>query len=156
MFLSSPVVQTIVNDIYTGRVVFSMKSHRSVLADNYKPRSIELYDVSKAPFLDHYRLRVPKYGAILEFCNFAVLLLLFLLCLSSKSVHLSCYNFVNSIQDKDLTKMTPFEVMFIVFATAFALEEYTASKEHGWGSESNPLVSQGTTHNISPSPSLYC
>lgn len=30
--------------------------------------------------------------------------------------------------------MTPFEVLFIVFATAFTLEEYTATKEHGWES----------------------
>ncbi|CAL1716889.1 unnamed protein product [Somion occarium] len=114
-FLSSPVVQTIVNDIYAGHVVFSMTSNRSVLADNYKPRFIEVYDVHKAPFLDHYRLRVPKYGAILEFLNFAALLMLFLLCLAN------------------LTRMTPFEILFIVFASAFALEEYTASKEHGWG-----------------------
>ena len=64
-------------------MVFSMTSKRSVLADNYKPRSIEVYDVRKAPFLDHYRLRVPRYGAILEFINFALLLTTFLLCLSS-------------------------------------------------------------------------
>ena len=31
--------------------------------------------------------------------------------------------------------MNGFEKLFIVFAAAFALEEYTASKEHGWGSE---------------------
>lgn len=83
-FLSSPIVQTVVNDIYNGRVVFSMTSHRSVLADNYKPRAIELYDVLKAPFLDHYRLRVPRYGAALEFINFCLLLLTFVLCLSSE------------------------------------------------------------------------
>ena len=64
-------------------MVFSMTSKRSVLADNYKTRSIEIYDVRKAPFLDHYRLRVPRYGAILEFLNFALLLTTFLLCLSS-------------------------------------------------------------------------
>lgn len=40
-----------------------------------------------------------------------------------------------SRSDKDLNHMTPFEVIFIVYATAFALEEYTASKEHGWGSK---------------------
>ena len=39
--------------------------------------------------------------------------------------------------DKDLDHMTPFEVAFIVFVAAFALEEYTASKEHGWESESD-------------------
>ncbi|KAM5537199.1 hypothetical protein V8D89_009132 [Ganoderma adspersum] len=115
-FLASPLVQTVVNDIYSGRMVFSMTSKRSVLADNYKPRSIEVYDVRKAPFLDHYRLRVPRYGAILEFINFALLLTAFLLCLSTKN----------------LNAMNGFEKVFIVFAAAFALEEYTASKEHGW------------------------
>lgn len=33
--------------------------------------------------------------------------------------------------------MNVFEVVFIVIASAFALEEYTASKEHGWTSEFN-------------------
>ncbi|EED84303.1 predicted protein [Postia placenta Mad-698-R] len=116
-FLASPVVQTIVNDIYAGRVVFSMSSNHSVLADNYKPRAIEIYDGRKAPFLDHYRLRVPRYGAILEFLNFALLLTTFLLCLSNQQVE----------------RLTAFEIVFIIFATAFTLEEYTASKEHGWG-----------------------
>ncbi|KAL7278976.1 hypothetical protein ACG7TL_006808 [Trametes sanguinea] len=115
-FLASPLVQSVVNDIYSGRMVFSMTSNRSVLADNYKPKSIEVYDVRKAPFLDHYRLRVPKYGAILEFLNFALLLTTFLLCLSKKDMH----------------AMNGFEIVFIIFAAAFALEEYTASKEHGW------------------------
>ena len=27
--------------------------------------------------------------------------------------------------------MTPYEVFFVIFATAFALKEYTASQEHG-------------------------
>ncbi|TCD67162.1 hypothetical protein EIP91_000447 [Steccherinum ochraceum] len=115
-FISSPVVQTVVNDIYAGRVVFSMTSTRSVLADNYKPKATEFYDVHKAPFLDHYRLRVPRYGAVLEFLNFAILLFLFVLCLASR----------------DLDHMSPIEAVFIIFAIAFALEEYTASKEHGW------------------------
>ncbi|KAH8100884.1 hypothetical protein BXZ70DRAFT_936367 [Cristinia sonorae] len=115
-FISSPVVQTVVNDIYAGRVVFSMTSHRSVLADNYKPKATEFYDVRKAPFLDHYRLRVPRYGAMLEFINFGILLFLFVACLSSK----------------DLNQTNPIEIVFIVFAVAFALEEYTASREHGW------------------------
>jgi len=94
-----------------------MSSNHSVLADNYKPRAIEIYDCRNAPFLDHYRLRVPRYGAILEFLNFALLLTAFLLCLSNR----------------DINKMNPFELVFIIFATAFTLEEYTASKEHGWG-----------------------
>ena len=34
--------------------------------------------------LKRRRLRVPKYGAILEFLNFAVLLIVFVLCVSSE------------------------------------------------------------------------
>ena len=124
------------NDIYRGRIIFGTTSHNSVLADNYKPRSIEIYNVYNKPFLDHYRLRVPRYGAILEFINFAVLLSLFLLALSSES----CGTLLHSVDDmfavgKELYYMTPFEVVFIISAAAFALDEYTASKEHGWDSK---------------------
>lgn len=135
-FLASPLVQTVVNDIYSGRMVFTMTSHRSVLADNYKPRSIGVYDVTKAPFLDHYRLRVPRYGAILEFLNFALLLTTFLLCLFSMfTPSLLCARGSNFLLAKNIDAMNGFEKIFILFATAFALEEYTASKEHGWTSE---------------------
>ncbi|KAJ7659964.1 receptor-activated Ca2+-permeable cation channel [Mycena rosella] len=115
-FISSPISQKVITDIYTGRIVFSTATTRSMLADNYKPKAITIYDCREAPFLDHYRLRVPKYGAILEFLNFACLLFTFVLCLSNQ----------------DLEKLTFWEVVFILFATAFALEEYTASTEHGW------------------------
>src|SRR5882762_821487 len=81
-FLSSPIVQSVVNDIYSGRVVFSTTGNRSMLADNYKPRAIEIYDCAKAPFLNHYRLRVPKYCKILEFGKFVMLLVVFVLCLT--------------------------------------------------------------------------
>jgi hypothetical protein len=32
--------------------------------------------------------------------------------------------------------VTASEILFIIFAVAFTLEEYTASREHGWDSES--------------------
>jgi hypothetical protein len=54
-FLATPLVQTIISDIYSGKLVLSIASTHSLLADNYKLRAIELYNVSKAPFLDHYR-----------------------------------------------------------------------------------------------------
>jgi hypothetical protein len=53
--LSTPVSQKVVNDMYSGNIVFSMPSNKSILADNYKPRAIEIYDYRKAPFLNHYR-----------------------------------------------------------------------------------------------------
>ncbi|KAF9466490.1 receptor-activated Ca2+-permeable cation channel [Collybia nuda] len=115
-FLSSPVSQKVVNDIHYGRIVFTVSANRSILSDNYKPKAIELYNSRTSPFIDHYRLRVPVYGAILEFLNFALLLLSLVLCLSN--------------QDK--AKLTPWEMIFILFAGAFTLEEYTSSTEHGW------------------------
>ncbi|KIY63536.1 hypothetical protein CYLTODRAFT_426026 [Cylindrobasidium torrendii FP15055 ss-10] len=114
--ISSPVTQKVVNDIYSGRIIFSIASNRSMLADNYKPRAIEVYDVRNAPFLDHYRLRVPRYGAILEFLNFVMLLVTFVLCLSTPNMETVAF----------------WEMMFLIFAAAFALEEYTATMEHGW------------------------
>lgn len=54
-FISSPPCQKVINQIYSGDVVFSVAATRSILADNYKPRSIQLYDPREAPFLDHYR-----------------------------------------------------------------------------------------------------
>jgi hypothetical protein len=40
----------------------------------------------------------------------------------------------NFVSDKNLDTPHPFEILFIIFATAFALDEYTASIEHGWNS----------------------
>lgn len=37
---------------------------------------------------------------------------------------------------QDKTKLTIWEVTFIIFGSAFALEEYTAATEHGWISKS--------------------
>ncbi|KAK2463448.1 hypothetical protein APHAL10511_004534 [Amanita phalloides] len=115
-FISAPLCQKVINQIYSGDVVFSIAAIRSILADNYKPRSIKLYDPREAPFLDHYRLRVPKYGSILEFINFALLLLTFILCLFNR----------------DVSRLALWEIVFIIFAVAFTLDEYTVANEHGW------------------------
>lgn len=85
-FLASPLVQEVINEIWSGRVLFSTVSSHSLLADNYKARAIATYhDPKGAPFLDHYRLRVPKYRSLIELLNFSILLFLFVLCLSSES-----------------------------------------------------------------------
>lgn len=115
-FLATPVVQKLVNDIYSGNVVFSLPSTRSILADNYNPCPIQMYDVNKAPFLNHYRLRVPRYGAIFEYLNFAILLITFILC----------------VANQDRSQLTFLELVFMVIAMAHVLEEYTAATEHGW------------------------
>jgi len=40
----------------------------------------------------------------------------------------------NFVSDKDLDSPHLFELLFIIFAAGFALDEYTASIQHGWGS----------------------
>ena len=54
-FVASPIVQTVVNDIYSGRVIYSSSANRSIVADNYKLRAIEIYNSRNAPWLNHYR-----------------------------------------------------------------------------------------------------
>lgn len=84
-FLASALVQEVINEIWSGRVLFSTASNHSLLADNYKARPIAAHhDPKGAPFLDHYRLRVPKYRSLIELLNFCILLFLFVLCLSSE------------------------------------------------------------------------
>ena len=136
-FLSSHIVQSIINDIYTGRIVFSSTGSRSVLADNYKPRAIEIYDVSKAPLLNHYRLRVPKYGAILDFLSSVTLLVIFVFCITCEPLSPFCIRTteVECQSDQNLDHLTPWEIIFIVYAAAFTLGEYTAANEHGWSSK---------------------
>jgi len=41
-FIASPIVQKVVNDLYSGRVVYSTAAIRSILADNYKHRGIHV------------------------------------------------------------------------------------------------------------------
>lgn len=115
-FLASAIVQSVVTDMYNGRITISIAGNRSMVPDNYKQRAIMLYDPRTAPMLDHYRLRVPRYSAILHFVNIAVLLVVFLAC----------------IWTQDVSHVTLWESVFLVFATAFTLQEYTASKEYGW------------------------
>ncbi|CUA75905.1 Calcium channel YVC1 [Rhizoctonia solani] len=116
-FIASPLVQTCITDIHTGRVVFSAPATRgSILADNYKQKHVQVYDVHHTPWLDHYRLRVPRYRGIMEFVDFAVLLFLFVLCL----------------RNKNFEYMNWSEIVFIVFAFGFLLDELTAALEHGW------------------------
>lgn len=54
-FVASPIVQSVVNDIYSGRVIYSSSANRSIVADNYKLRAIEIYNSRNAPWLNHYR-----------------------------------------------------------------------------------------------------
>ncbi|KAK4686667.1 hypothetical protein P7C73_g3457, partial [Tremellales sp. Uapishka_1] len=139
-FLSLPLIQHLITQIYTGHLVYSPQSTRSLIADSYisertKQRrranspardpsalseeelaEVYVYNPYEAGWLDHYRLRVPRWRKYLEFISFAILLGLFVATLASR----------------DFRKVTPIEVVFIVFTLGFTLDEFAASKEHGW------------------------
>ncbi|ELU40127.1 hypothetical protein AG1IA_05835 [Rhizoctonia solani AG-1 IA] len=101
-FIASPLVQTCITDIYNGRVVFSAPATRgSILADNYKQRHVQVYDVHNTPWLDHYSL-------------------------------MQAHNL--SSPDKSFSTMNWSEIVFIIFAFGFLLDELTAALEHGWDS----------------------
>lgn len=57
-----------------------LSSHAShaLVNDSYKKRPLQIYDPSKAPLLDHYRLRVPLVRSRLEFLNFILLLVFYI------------------------------------------------------------------------------
>ena len=144
-----------VNDIYSGRVVYSVAVYRSILADNYKPRAIEIYNPLNAPFLNHYRSEIVlnvvsccPYQELLQASCSQVWCLLrtpqfyaaspYLCSVSLKFVASSFRNY-NTLPfaDCDVTQITTWELAFIIFASAFTLQEYTVSTEHGWISGSS-------------------
>lgn len=154
-FVASPIVQSVVNDIHTGRVIYSSSAQRSIVADNYKPRAIEIYDSRNAPWLNHYRygpsfcvatchhdckfFHLKATRASLR-CNPRVFKFRFPVGSIHSLSFMQVSTFPSSISlddffsDKDLDSPHLFELLFIIFAAGFALDEYTASIQHGWSS----------------------
>ncbi|KAK8869725.1 hypothetical protein IAR55_000293 [Kwoniella newhampshirensis] len=149
-FLSLPLIQHLVNQIYSGHLIYSPVSSRALLADTYisertKSRrrnshscgasgfaSIQTHDNGKAvvedagevyvynPYeagwLDHQRLKVPKWRRSLEGLSFATLLVLFVWTLALRDLH----------------HITVIEIIYVIFSFGFILDEFATSKEHGW------------------------
>lgn len=88
-FLSVPLVQQVVHGIYTGSLVFSRQSANALIDIYSKSSEVYVYDPYEAGWLDHGRLRVPKYRKWQEFSSQFVLLALFIATLSCKRRSLS-------------------------------------------------------------------
>jgi len=71
---------------------------------------------------------------MLEFLNFTVLFAAYVLCLFCERNGLSLAFGAYSQQDHDIDHLHALEILFIVLALGFALDEYTSAMEHGWGS----------------------
>jgi hypothetical protein len=77
---------------------------------------VYVYDPQVAGWLDHGRLRIPKYRSIIEFINFTILTALFVFAITHKN-----NKHINGI-----------EWAFIIYALGFGLDEFAACNEHGW------------------------
>lgn len=122
-FLSLPLIQHLVKQIYTGHLVYSPISSRALISDSYisdrtrlkrRPSHSSLLSHSHSPphagaskeeeelvevytynpyesgWLDHQRLRVPKWRKWLDFTSFVMLLSLFVATLARESSLLLC------------------------------------------------------------------
>ncbi|KAH7926026.1 hypothetical protein BV22DRAFT_1009996 [Leucogyrophana mollusca] len=114
-FIKSSPCQKVIDGIWIGKCVYQANSSHSILSDTYKRTPIHFYDPHKAPLLDHYRLKVPAIRSVLEYVNFLVLFILF----------------VVAIELNQRTRINAAEMIFMVYALGFTLEKVAAMQEHG-------------------------
>nr|ODN95119.1 nonselective cation channel [Cryptococcus depauperatus CBS 7855] len=117
--LSLPLIQHLINLIYSGRLIYTPISTRSIISDSYvseQTRRLYVYNPYESGWLDHSRLKVPKWRKNMEFASLMILLILF----------------VSTLTWRDLHRITTVEIIYIVFSFGFVLDEFATSKEHGW------------------------
>lgn len=116
IFLSAPACQKVMEAIYLGRVVYTPSSFIDIIPDHYKNKPITLYNPKKAPRLNQYRLMVPRTRNALDICQFLTLLVLYIL----------------TMHHRKRNEFTTYELVFCVYATGWALDEFASILEHGW------------------------
>lgn len=115
-FLSSTASQRVVDAIYQGQITYTPTTFLDIIPDHYKNQPISLYDPSKAPLLNHYRLIVPRIRNVLDIVEFMLLLFLYVLVMSNRHG----------------IKFTIYELVFCIYALGWCLEEVASMTEHGW------------------------
>lgn len=116
IFLSAPACQKVMEAIYLGRIVYTPSSFIDIIPDHYKYKPITLYHPNKAPRLNQYRLMVPRTRNALDICQFLTLLILYIL----------------TMEHRHSDSLTTYELLFNVYATGWALDEFASILEHGW------------------------
>lgn len=114
-FVRCPPVQQFINALYSGQLLYIPSDAKSIVRDTYKSASVEVFDVSTRPILDHYVLRVPKIRRFIDFCTMVILVSLFM------SVQL----------ERESIRVQPLEALFVLFTFGFALDELISVKERG-------------------------
>ncbi|ORX39230.1 hypothetical protein BD324DRAFT_618919 [Kockovaella imperatae] len=123
-FIRSPSCQKVIEGIWSGRIIYSGVNSHALIADNYKKKPIQMYNPHKAPLLDHYRLKVPKVRSFLEYTNFLILFILY----------------VVAVEGLEEDRMNKKEAIFIIYALAYSLDKLATIREHGLGVFSSSLV----------------
>ncbi|KAF2838562.1 receptor-activated Ca2+-permeable cation channel [Patellaria atrata CBS 101060] len=114
-FTSSIACQKVVEAVYHGRIVYTPTSFIDIIPDHYKYKPISLYDPRKAPLLNQYRLVVPRTRNIIEICQFIMLIALY----------------VVTMTRRDHTRWSGYEVVFVVYALGWLLDEFASILAHG-------------------------
>ena len=115
-FIRSPAVQYFLNDLYFGHLLYKPSSQHSMIKDSYKSGTVEFFDISSRPLLDHNVLRVPRIRRLVEFATILVLVALFLV--------------VQQLPDVGQIRVP--EILLILFTCGFALEEFGSIRERGF------------------------
>lgn len=82
--IRSRPVQWVLDAIWTGEVIYSPTSFVDLLPDHYRRVPITLYDAAEEPLLNQQRLIVPRIRAALEYAQFLVLFISYLLVVCSE------------------------------------------------------------------------
>ncbi|KAF8966304.1 hypothetical protein BDZ97DRAFT_1808888 [Flammula alnicola] len=114
-FIKSSACQKVINAIWSGKCVYQAESSHSILSDTYKRTPIHFYDPHKAPLLDHYRLKVPSIRSVLEYLNFLILFILFVI----------------ALEFNESDRLNVWEISFMSYGLGFTLEKFAAMQEHG-------------------------
>ncbi|KAI5476360.1 nonselective cation channel [Pseudohyphozyma bogoriensis] len=122
-FIKSHVTQKVITAIWDGKIVYSSSSFLDILPDRWKIHEIRVYNLKDAPILDHYRLRVPKYRAIIDFWSFVVLFGSFLAVIVDRQ---------QRQENLPVAALTNHEKWFFLYALGYSLDRIASVMEHGW------------------------
>jgi hypothetical protein len=116
VFVGSSACQKVIDAVYGGKIVYTPISFVDILPDHYKYRPISLWDTRIAPLLPHTRLSVPRIRAAMELAQYFVLIGLYVLTMTHRGS----------------SKVSPYEWIFVIYTTGWAVDEFAAVIEHGW------------------------
>jgi len=116
VLLSSSASQKVIDAVYRGRIVYTPTTFIDIIPDHYKHKPISLYDPRRAPFLNQYRLMVPRTRNMIEVVQFILLLIFYCWCMTARKDH----------------TFTSAELVFMLYSAGWVLDELTSCLEHGW------------------------